>query len=183
MEAPRLGAITALFFRSGSFTLGGGSTIQAVLHLEVVERRGWLSSAEFGLIYGLARFTPGTNILACSAALAWRLGGWPAAVAAVVAVSLPASLLLLALLDGYERVRALAWVGHAISGALVAVVALIAVSSWKLVQPFAAKRRWVRIGLLTGGATAALASGALSPIAILGVAIVAGLLLDRLGVA
>jgi chromate transporter len=183
MEAPRLGAITALFFRSGSFTLGGGTTIQAVLHLELVERRRWLSAAEFGLIYGLARFTPGTNILACSAALAWRLGGWAAAVAAVVAVSLPASLLLLAMLDGYERVRALPWVAQAISGALVAVAALIAVSSWKLVQPYVAKRRWVRIGVLTGGAALALGTGALSPIAILAAAIVGGLVLDRMGVA
>lgn len=181
MEAPRLGAITALFFRSGSFTLGGGTTIQAVLHLELVERRRWLTAAEFGLIYGLARFTPGTNILACSAALAWRLGGWPAAVAAVAVVSLPASLLLLALLDGYDQVRAVPWVSQAISGALVAVVALIAVSSWKLVQPYAVKRRWVRIAVLTGGAAAALATGVLSPIAILGAAIVAGLVLDRLG--
>ncbi len=183
MEGPRLGAITALFFRSGSFTVGGGTTIQAVLHLELVDRRRWLSSSEFGLVYGLARFTPGTSILACSAALAWRLGGWPAAVAAVVAVSLPASFLILALLDGYERIRALPWVAQAISGALVAVVALIAVSSWRLVQPYASRRRWVRIVLLSGGATAALASGVLSPIAILALAIVVGLVLDRLGVA
>lgn len=183
MEAPRLGALAALFFRSGSFTLGGGLSIQAVLFLELVERRRWLSSSEFGLIYGLARFTPGTNILACTAALAWRLGGWAAAVAAVVAVSLPASILILALLDGYERVRGNPWFAQAISGALVAVVALIVVSSWKLVAPYAAKKRWVRIGLLTGGAAAALASGLLSPIAILAVAIVCGLLLDRLGVA
>ena len=77
MKARRLGALTALFFRSGSLTLGGGSSIQAVLLRELVEQRGWLSAAEFGLIYGLARFTPGTNVLACTAALGWRLGGCP----------------------------------------------------------------------------------------------------------
>ena len=81
MDVPRFRDLTAIFFRSGSFTLGGGNPIQAALHLELVERRRWLDSAEFALIYGLARFTPGTNVLACSAALAWRLGGWPAAIA------------------------------------------------------------------------------------------------------
>ena len=80
MKVRRVGALTALFFRSGSLTLGGGSSIQAVLQREMVERRRWLSEAEFGLIYGLARFTPGTNVLACTAALGWRLGGWAAAV-------------------------------------------------------------------------------------------------------
>ena len=145
MEAPRLRALTAIFFRAGSFTMGGGNPIQAVLHLELVEKRRWLDSTEFGLIYGLARFTPGTNVLACSAALAWRLGGWPAAIAAVVVVSLPASLLVLAMLDSYERVRAVPWVSQAIQGALIAVVALIAVSAWKIVKPYAAQRRWLRI--------------------------------------
>ncbi|MCA2963362.1 MAG: chromate transporter [Acidobacteriaceae bacterium] len=72
MKVRRVGALTALFFRSGSLTLGGGSSIQAVLQREMVERRRWLSEAEFGLIYGLARFTPGTNVLACTAARGWR---------------------------------------------------------------------------------------------------------------
>jgi len=183
MKARRLGALTALFFRSGSLTLGGGSSIQAVLLRELVEQRGWLSAAEFGLIYGLARFTPGTNVLACTAALGWRLGGWAAAVAGVVAVSLPASLLLLAMLDGYERVRALAWVAAAVGGALAAVVALLGVTSAKLVRPYAAQGRWVRIGLLTGGAAVALAAGWLSPLVILVAAVAVGLALDRLGVA
>jgi chromate transporter len=162
--------------------LGGGNPIQAVLHLELVERRGWLSSAEFGLIYGLARFTPGTNVLACSAALAWRLGGWVAAVGAVVAVSLPASLLVLGMLGSYETIRHIPWVSQAITGALIAVVALIAVSAWKLVKPYAAQRRWLRILVITGGATAALAGGWLSPISVLLLAVVLGTVLDRLGV-
>lgn len=181
MDVPRFRDLTAIFFRSGSFTLGGGNPIQAALHLELVERRRWLDSAEFALIYGLARFTPGTNVLACSAALAWRLGGWPAAIAAVVAVSVPASLLVLLLLTGYEQTRSNPWVGHAISGALVAVVALIAVSAWKIVKPYAIERRWLRIAILSGGATIALANGWLSPIAILALAVLAGFALDRLG--
>ena len=182
MDVPRFRELTAIFFRSGSFTLGGGNPIQAALHLELVERRRWLDSSEFGLIYGLARFTPGTNVLACSAALAWRLGGWPAAIAAVVAVSVPASILVLLLLSGYQQTRNNPWVAHAISGALVAVVALIAVSAWKIVKPYAAQRRWLRIGILSGGATIALASGWLSPLSILALAVLAGFALDRLGV-
>ncbi len=182
MDVPRFRELTAIFFRSGSFTLGGGNPIQAALHLELVERRRWLDSAEFGLIYGLARFTPGTNVLACSASLAWCLGGWPAAIAAVVAVSVPASVLVLLLLTGYESTRDNPWVGRAISGALIAVVALIAVSSWKIVKPYAVQRRWLRIAILTGGTTVALASGWLSPITILGLAVLAGFTLDRMGV-
>ena len=160
MDVPRFRELTAIFFRSGSFTLGGGNPIQAALHLELVERRRWLDSAEFGLIYGLARFTPGTN----------------------VAVSVPASVLVLLLLTGYQQTRNNPWVGHAISGALIAVVALIAVSAWKIVKPYAVQRRWLRIAILSGGATVALANGWLSPISILALAVFAGLALDRLGV-
>ncbi len=156
-----------------------GASIQAVLLRELVEQRGWLSAAEFGLIYGLARFTPGTNVLACTAALGWRLRGW----AAAVAVSLPASLLLLAMLDGDERVRASEWVAAAVGGALAAVVAFSGVTSAKLVRPSAAQGRWVRIGLLTGGAAGALAPGWLSPVALLMAAVAVGLELDRSGVA
>ncbi|MFN7647678.1 MAG: chromate transporter [Acidobacteriota bacterium] len=183
MKVRRVGALTALFFRSGSLTLGGGSSIQAVLQREMVERRRWLSEAEFGLIYGLARFTPGTNVLACTAALGWRLGGWAAAVAGVAAVSVPASLVVVGLVTGYGRVRAVAWVAAAVGGALAAVAALIAVSAAKLVRPYARQGRWVRMGVLTGGAAVALGAGWLSPVAILVVAVGVGLALDRMGVA
>jgi chromate transport protein ChrA len=66
---------------------------------------------------------------------------------------------------------------------LAAVVALLGVTSAKLVRPYAAQGRWVRIGLLTGGAAVALAAGWLSPLVILVAAVAVGLALDRLGVA
>ena len=56
----------------------------AALQSELVTRHGWLSREKYGLVYGLARITPGTNILAFCAGTAWELKGWPGAILATV---------------------------------------------------------------------------------------------------
>src|SRR5579872_3489231 len=57
-----------IFLRVGNLTFGGGDPTMAALQSELVHTRGWLTAEQYALIYGLARITPGTNLLAFSAA-------------------------------------------------------------------------------------------------------------------
>ena len=68
---PTLRAIASTFARYANTTFGGGSATIAVLKEQIVDRRTWLTPAEFHLSYALSRLTPGTNLLAFCTAAGW----------------------------------------------------------------------------------------------------------------
>ena len=74
MARPRLTAVTRLFARVGVTVFGGGDPTIAILQREFY-RREWLSPEKFAIAFGLARLTPGTNVLAFCAAAGWYILG------------------------------------------------------------------------------------------------------------
>jgi len=70
MPPASLKQLAWIFLRVGNLTFGGGDPTMAALQSELVAGRRWLDEEQYGLIYGLARITPGTNLLAFSAAAA-----------------------------------------------------------------------------------------------------------------
>ena len=87
MSALSLRRLLFLSLRVGNSTFGGGEPTMAVFQRELVGRRGWLSPEQYGLAYGLARVTPGTNVLAFCAAAGWQLLKWPGALAVVLGLA------------------------------------------------------------------------------------------------
>ena len=128
--------LLAEFARAGNLTLGGGQPMIAELERRVITQRRWLPAEDFGLLYSIARLTPGTNILAFIAAMAARIQGPAGGVIAVVAASLPASLVIWLMTVSFAAWSVNRWVATAMLGAMAAVVALIASSAWQLLQPF-----------------------------------------------
>jgi chromate transporter len=90
---PTLAAIARVFARHANTTFGGGSATIAVLRRQLVVRQAWLDDTEFDLGYALSRLTPGTNLLAFCTAAGWTARRWPGAVIALLAASLPYSIL------------------------------------------------------------------------------------------
>src|SRR5579884_1999136 len=56
--------LAILHFRVGNMTFGGGDPTLAALHSELVGVRKWITVDQYGLVFALARITPGTNLLA-----------------------------------------------------------------------------------------------------------------------
>jgi len=124
------------FARTGNLTIGGGAPMIAELQTRLITNRRWLPPEDFGLLYGVARLTPGTNVLAFIAAMAARMKGWRAGVLAVVVASLPAALVIwwmTLFVDAWSTNR---WVAAAMGGAMAGVVGLIGASAWQLMSPF-----------------------------------------------
>src|SRR5258707_11060420 len=89
MTSFSLRRLALLFLRIGNLTFGGGDPTMAALHRELVVSRGWLTPERYGLIYSLARATPGTNVLAFCAGVGWQLARFRGALAAVLSASIP----------------------------------------------------------------------------------------------
>jgi len=154
----------AEFARAGNLTLGGGQPMMAELQRRVIADRKWLPPEDFGLLFAIARLTPGTNILAFIAATAARIRGPIAGILAVVAASLPAAVVIWLMTLFYSAWSANRWAATAMLGAMAAVVALIAASAWQLLEPF--RKEPLALFLFAAALSAGLAEAA-GPVTIL----------------
>jgi len=147
----------------------------AALQSELVMSRGWLTAEQYALIYGLARVTPGTNLLAFSAASGWVLLRWVGALASVLAVTVPPAMIVVLLTGGYEAWNSNRLAMAAIGGTLAAATGMMATSAWQLLAPQLKTGRWLRAAVIFLAALAASLRFGVSPIAILGLSALAGL--------
>jgi chromate transporter len=163
----------ALFLRVGNLTFGGGDPTMAVFYQELVEIRRWITQERYGLIYGLARITPGTNLLAFCAGVGWDLARFAGALAAVIAVSGPAAFLVVWFTVAYESWRTHPLAMAVIGGTIAAAVGMMWGGAILLVRPHATAHRWMRAAAIAVGAFLAARAG-MSPIQILALAAIAG---------
>jgi len=174
MEKPNLRRLFLLSLRVGNLTFGGGNPTMAVFQRELVNRNAWLSPEQYALSYGLARLTPGTNVLAFCAAAGWQLlRGW-GAVSVVLAVSVPSAILVVLLTHAFESWKSNPFVEGALSGLAAAAVGMMAASAWMLLRPGLARGRRARTVALVGGAFFLSFALALSPVQVLALAALAG---------
>ena len=173
MSNVHLRDIAVLFLRIGSTTFGGGDPSTAVLQREF-QRRGWLNAHRLGIAYGLARITPGTNMLAFCAATGWYLKGWAGSVTAVLGVTIPSTVLIVLLTRVCESGDRIPWLGAAIAGTIAAAVGMMAAAAYLLVRTQVSKRDWLVPIAVAAGAFALSSGLALNPIVILALAAVLG---------
>lgn len=115
------------FYRAGSLVFGGGHVVLPLLRAEVVPN-GWLADDRFLAGYGAAQALPGPLFTFAgylgtaihSGPGAWRSGVW-----CLLAIFLPAWLLIAGALPIWQRLRASAWTQAALCGANAAVVGVL----------------------------------------------------------
>jgi len=167
--------LTLLFLRIGNLTFGGGDPTMSAMQSELMTRQ-WISVEKYGLIYGLARVTPGTNILAFCAGVGWHLLRFRGAVLAVLAVSLPSAALVAIMTAGYDVWKSNPFAMAAISGMLAAAVGMMVTGAFLLLKPQFRAMRWIRTVVVAVAALVLSLWFGLSPVLILALAAVAGLL-------
>ncbi|PYT22047.1 MAG: hypothetical protein DMG57_36595 [Acidobacteria bacterium] len=175
MPSASLPRLTWIFFRVGNLTFGGGDPTMAALQSELVATRRWLDEEQYGLIYGLARITPGTNLLAFCAAAGWLIAGWAGAVLGVLAVTLPSAMVVVLLTLGYQEWSANALAMAAIGGTLAAAIGMMATSSWQLLLPPLRRGQILRALVIFGASLVLSLRIHMTPVGVLGLAALAGL--------
>ena len=115
---PALAEIASAVTRYANFTLGGGSATVAVLHRELFEKKRWINSDSFSLCFALARLTPGTNLLAFCTGVGWLLRRTSGALIALLAASIPCTIIVVAATSLFSRWQESPWAPAAIHGAM-----------------------------------------------------------------
>jgi chromate transporter len=174
-----LAQIADVFVRYANFTLGGGSATTAVLHGEIVGRRRWVSEQQFALSFALGRITPGTNVLAFCVGIGWILRSWAGAVVALLAASIPCSVIVVVVTILFAEWQENPLAQAAIRGAIAAAVAVTVKTVWTIAHPHFRPGNRIRVVLVGAAAFILDAVAGISPIDVLVLAAVVGLFLPE----
>jgi chromate transporter len=173
MHRPPLTEVTRLFFRVGVTVFGGGDPTVAILQREFY-RRAWLSPEKFAIAYGLARLTPGTNVLAFCAAAGWYILGFGGALAAVFAITIPASVLVVWLTRAYDFTVHYRLAQSVASALLAAAVGTMLGAAVLLVRTQCQPGRWLKPVTISTGAFLLAVLARLTPLQVIGAAALVG---------
>lgn len=115
------------FYRAGALVFGGGHVVLPLLQAAVVPP-GWIGNDAFLAGYGAAQAVPGP-LFTFSAYLGTVMtpapNGWPGAILCLVAMFLPAFLLVIGALPFWDALRRRAWAQAMLRGINAAVVGLL----------------------------------------------------------
>ncbi len=175
----RLFGMAALFGREGNVTFGGGIATVAALQRELVNSKRWLDEEQSSMCVALARFTPGTVLLAFCTGAGWLLGRWKGALTALLAGSIPSALLVALMTGCFDLWSSQKLVQVAVSAVLASSVGILLSAFWTTIRPYMkAGRRGQSLAMVAGSIVLAMV-GHLNPILILLLAATAGYFLKE----
>lgn len=120
-----LATLAGLFLRLGCTAFGGPAVHIAMMRAEVVDRRRWMSEAEFLDLLGATHLIPGPNSTELAIHIGFVRGGWRGLLLAGLCFILPAAVIVAGLAWAYQRFGALPQISgllYAVKPVVVAVV-------------------------------------------------------------
>ena len=140
------------FFRIGMFTLGGGYAMIPIIESEVVDKRHWVKKEDFLDIVAISQSCPGALAINMSAFIGYRLKKVPGAIVTTAATALPSFIIILLIAMFFQQFKDNTIVAAIFRGIRPAVVALIAVPTFKLAKDacITFNNCWIPIGCALG---------------------------------
>jgi chromate transporter len=117
--------VAIAFLKLGLTSFGGPIAHLGYFRQEFVERRRWLDEPHFAQLLALCQFLPGPASSQLGFSLGLMRAGWPGAIAAFIAFTLPSALLLLAFAAINDRFAGF-WGQAVIHGLKLVAVAVVA---------------------------------------------------------
>ena len=143
-EAPTIGGLFKGFLILG--LTGFGGVLPLARHM-IVEKRRWLTGAEFSEILSLCQFLPGGNIMNLSVAIGLHFRGLPGAAAAIFGLIAAPTAIVVALGVIYGRFSHDPHVVHMFAGLAAAAAGLLISMAVKLAAPLRRKPLAIAIAL------------------------------------
>ena len=122
------------FFKFGLFTFGGGWSIIAQMQELYVEKEKTITDEDLLDLTSVGRSLPGTMIGNIAMLYGYRMAGYVGGAVCLFGMILPPFLILIAIAGFYQVVKTNIWVMAAMMGVRCAVVPIIAVAAWKMVN-------------------------------------------------
>lgn len=161
------------FVKIGMFTIGGGYAMIPLIELEVVERHKWISRDEFLDMIAITQAVPGVFAINVSIFIGSRVRGTIGSLFAMLGCALPSFFIILAIAIFFSDYKNYPAVERSLKGVRPVVVALIAAPMLRIALNAKLTRKTIFIPII---ATLAIFGLGVSPMIVIGVGIVGGLL-------
>ena len=122
------------FFKIGIFTLGGGYAMISLIEEEVVNKKQWVAKAEMLDLIAIAQSCPGVFAINIATFIGYKLKKTRGAICTTVGTALPTFLIILAIAIFFSQFKDNSVVAAIFRGIRPAVVALIAVPTFRMAQ-------------------------------------------------
>jgi chromate transporter len=142
-----LSEFTWIVLRDVNRTFGGGLASMELLRRTFIANASMDDADNAGLV-AVSRLTPGTNVLAYCVALGWSLHRWTGALSALVASSLPASVIICVLTAAIVQVDRYPAVRMVLAVAVLAATLLVFSSAASLLRPYLRRPALVRTSIV-----------------------------------
>ncbi len=126
-------SFVALFVPLSLVSVGGGQTLVAEIHRQVVDNHHWLTETQFVDAFAISRMAPGPGTLLVTL-LGWDIAGVWGAVVASLAIFVPSALLVYGLARLWARYRGARWQIALEAGLRPVAAGMILASGFVLLQ-------------------------------------------------
>jgi len=124
--------VATLFLKLGTIAFGGPAAHIALMHDEVVVRRGWVTDQQFVDLLGATNLIPGPNSTEMAIHLGFLRAGWRGLVAAGSLFILPAFAIVLAFAWAYVRYGTTPGATWLLYGVKPVIIAIVLLALWNL---------------------------------------------------
>jgi chromate transporter len=131
-DAASVAELAFIFLKLGTTAFGGPAAHIAMMKAEFVERRGWLTDAEFLDLIGASNLIPGPSSTEVAIHIGLRRAGWIGLLLAGLCFILPAALIVTGIAWAYVRFGSLPRMHGVLYGIKPVVIAVVAQALWSL---------------------------------------------------
>lgn len=103
-----LTSLLLIFVPLSFVTIGGGQTIVADIHRQVVDVHHWMTAAEFLDLFAISRMAPGPGSLLVTL-IGWQVSGLAGALVATIAIFAPTAVMTFCIARIWERTKGAKW--------------------------------------------------------------------------
>lgn len=124
-----------IWARIGLQSFGGGQAVHLFAYDELVQRREWLSAAEYSRLWGVSQIAPGVYFISFCLVTGRRLAGLSGAAASVFGLLAPSVVLTCVVTSLYVRLQAVPVFHAASHGVVMATAGGSFVMAYRMVRP------------------------------------------------
>ena len=141
----------SIFFKIGTFTIGGGYAMVPLIENEIVTKRQWVAKEDFIDLLAIAQSSPGILAVNISIFIGYRLRGIRGSMVTALGTILPSLLIILAIAMFFHNFKENEWVERIFKGIRPAVVALIAAPTFSMAKSARINRYNLWIPIVSAG--------------------------------
>lgn len=124
----------SIFFKIGSFTLGGGYSMIPLIEREIVDNKKWISHKDFIDMLALAQAAPGVIAINTAIFVGYKIKGVKGSLVTSLGCALPSFLIILLVATIFTDIKDNEIVQRIFKGIRPAIVALIAAPVWNMAK-------------------------------------------------